>query len=120
MELPKTDTLHYLRQHMMTYKMSKTVIIFLLIFSNSVLATELPALHTNDTSSIDRSIVFEPIEGQYSSMRIPALVMTKKGTLLAFAAGRIESGSDWADMDLVMKRSEDGGQTWGPLQVVAE
>jgi len=46
-------------------------------------------------------------------------VLTKKGTLLAFAAGRIESGSDWADMDLIMKRSEDGGQTWGPLQIVA-
>src|SRR5690606_40862201 len=72
-----------------------------------------------DSSLVNRTVVFEPIDGQYSSMRIPALVMTKKGTLLAFAAGRIESGSDWADMDLVMKRSEDGGETWGPLQVVA-
>ncbi len=64
--------------------------------------------------------VFEPTPGQYSSTRIPALVLTKKGTLLAFAAGRIESASDWADMDLLVRRSEDGGSTWAPIQVVAE
>lgn len=64
--------------------------------------------------------VFDPEVHPYSSLRIPALVVSKKGTLLAFAAGRIDSGSDWADMDLVMRRSEDGGRTWEPLQVVAE
>lgn len=71
-------------------------------------------------ATTDTTTVFEPKEGQYSSMRIPALVMTQQETLLAFAAGRMESASDWADMDLVMKRSEDGGKTWGPLQVVAQ
>ncbi|MGK6353048.1 sialidase family protein [Parapedobacter sp. DT-150] len=65
-------------------------------------------------------VVFEPTAGAYSSTRIPALVLTKKGTLLAFAAGRIESASDWADMDLLLRRSEDGGSTWSPIQVVAE
>lgn len=65
-------------------------------------------------------VVFEPREGEYSSTRIPALVLTKKGTLLAFAAGRIESASDWADMDLLLRRSEDGGKTWSAAQVVAE
>jgi sialidase-1 len=65
-------------------------------------------------------VVFEPKAGEYSSTRIPALVLTKKGTLLAFAAGRIESASDWADMDLLLRRSEDGGNTWGAIQVVAE
>ncbi len=105
---------------MITYNINKIATLFLLICSHSLLASELSVSHTTDTSLVNQSIVFEPIEGQYSSMRIPALVVTKKGTLLAFAAGRIESGSDWADMDLVMKRSEDGGQTWGPLQVVAQ
>jgi len=69
----------------------------------------------------DESVtVFAPADGAYSSTRIPALVLTRKGTLLAFAAGRIESASDWADMDLLLRRSEDGGNTWGPVQVVAE
>jgi len=70
----------------------------------------------SDSTSI---VVFDPAIHPYSSLRIPALVVSKRGTLLAFAAGRIDSGSDWADMDLVMRRSEDGGRTWGPLQVVA-
>lgn len=68
----------------------------------------------------DSVVVFEPKTGEYSSTRIPALVLTKKGTLLAFAAGRIESASDWADMDLLLRRSEDGGTTWSAVQVVAE
>jgi len=68
----------------------------------------------------DSVVVFEPVAGRYSSLRIPALVISKKGTLLAFAAGRIESGSDWADMDLLLKRSEDKGKTWGDIQVVAK
>ncbi len=68
---------------------------------------------------VETSIVFEPVTGQYSSMRIPALVATKKGSLLAFCEGRISSASDWADMDLLMRRSTDGGKTWGEVVVIA-
>jgi sialidase-1 len=52
----------------------------------------------------------------YPHFRIPAAVVTTKGTLLAFAEGR--TGGDSGDIDLVCKRSTDGGKTWGPLQVV--
>jgi sialidase-1 len=69
--------------------------------------------------NIESTTVFEPIQGQYASMRIPALVMTKKGTLLAFCEGRISSASDWSDMDLLMRRSTDGGKTWEPHVVIA-
>ncbi|MEX0701526.1 MAG: sialidase family protein [Planctomycetales bacterium] len=44
--------------------------------------------------------------------RIPAIVLTKKGTLLAFAEHRLQS-SDHGNVDLVVKRSSDGGKTWG-------
>jgi len=64
--------------------------------------------------------VFNPVDHPYSSVRIPALVITESGTLLAFAAGRINSGSDWADMDLILRRSHDRGNTWEPLQIVAK
>ena len=63
-------------------------------------------------------IVFEP-DSNYASMRIPALVMTNKGTLLAFCEARIGTASDWADMDLALRRSTDGGKTWGLVQVLA-
>jgi sialidase-1 len=62
--------------------------------------------------------VFEP-NGEYASMRIPALVMSKKGTLMAFTEARIGTSSDWADMDLLLRRSTDNGKTWQPMQVIA-
>lgn len=71
------------------------------------------------TSLVDSAMLFEPAPGTYTSMRIPALILTQKGTLLAFAAGRAGNGSDWAEMDLVMKRSVDGGRSWSALTVVA-
>jgi sialidase-1 len=56
----------------------------------------------------------------YACFRIPAIVRTTDGTLLAFAEGRVLNCGDAADIDIVLKRSTDGGLTWGPLQVVNE
>ncbi|MFD0382088.1 hypothetical protein ACFQ2B_05625 [Streptomyces stramineus] len=58
--------------------------------------------------------------GPYSCFRIPALVTTARGTLLAFAEGRKGNCGDATDIDLVLKRSTDGGRTWGPLLIVDE
>ncbi|MGW1376422.1 sialidase family protein [Streptomyces sp. NPDC002446] len=55
----------------------------------------------------------------YTSFRIPAVVRARSGAVLAFAEGRVASAADWGDIDIVLKRSPDGGRTWGPLQVVA-
>ncbi|MET8228891.1 sialidase family protein [Streptomyces sp. NPDC005301] len=56
----------------------------------------------------------------YACFRIPAVVRTTEGTLLAFAEGRVLNCGDSADIDIVVKRSTDGGRTWGPLRVVNE
>ena len=52
----------------------------------------------------------------YNNIRIPAICSTKEGTLLAFAEGR-EAG-DKGDIDLIMRRSEDEGKTWGRIDVI--
>ena len=62
--------------------------------------------------------LFESGTDGYHTFRIPAIVTTKKGTLLAFAEGRRNSTSDTGDIDLVLKRSEDGGKTWSGLSVI--
>jgi sialidase-1 len=55
----------------------------------------------------------------YPAYRIPAILATSRGTLLAFAEGRATL-RDHAENDLVLKRSFDRGDTWTPLMVVAE
>ncbi|MFF3360601.1 sialidase family protein [Streptomyces misionensis] len=57
--------------------------------------------------------------GGYAAYRIPALVSTRRGTVLAFAEGRRDGSGDSGDIDVVLRRSTDGGRTWGPLAVVA-
>ncbi|MEZ5400968.1 MAG: sialidase family protein [Bryobacteraceae bacterium] len=59
-------------------------------------------------------------EDGYHSYRIPALLRTRKGALLAFCEARKNSRSDSGDIDLVMKRSTDGGRTWSAQQVIAD
>lgn len=56
----------------------------------------------------------------YNTFRIPAIIATRKGTLLAFAEGRKNSSSDTGDIDMVMKRSEDNGKTWSKLEVLRD
>ncbi|MGW1022272.1 sialidase family protein [Streptomyces sp. NPDC002577] len=66
------------------------------------------------------SVPFRGGRERYVSFRIPAVVLTKKGTVLAFCEGRVGSREDHGNIDIVLKRSTDGGRTWGPLQVAAQ
>lgn len=56
----------------------------------------------------------------YHTYRIPALIVTKKGTLLAFCEARKNSSADHGDIDLAMRRSTDGGRTWGKMTIIAD
>ena len=60
-----------------------------------------------------------PAEGR-PIHRIPSLVVTPKGTVLAFADRRKAGRGDWGkETDVVLKRSLDGGRTWVPTQTLA-
>lgn len=59
-------------------------------------------------------------EGGYHTYRIPAIVATKKNTLLAFAEGRRGGAGDAGNIDLLLRRSFDRGKTWQPVQTVAD
>ena len=64
--------------------------------------------------------VFESGKNGYHTFRIPAVVRGGDGEILAFAEGRKTSAADHGDIDLVLRRSTDGGKTWGDLRLVAE
>jgi hypothetical protein len=62
--------------------------------------------------------LFEAGADGYALYRIPGIVVTKKGTVLACCEARKNDKGDWGPIDVVMRRSTDGGRTWGPRQQV--
>lgn len=56
----------------------------------------------------------------YHTFRIPSLLVTSRGAILAFCEGRTHGRGDSGDIDLVLRRSTDGGASWGPLQRVID
>lgn len=82
-----------------------------------LVAISLPA---RAEESLTRTDVFVSGTEGYHTFRIPSLIVSNRGTLLAFAEGRKSNRADHGDVDLVLKRSSDGGKTWGPLQLVHE
>jgi sialidase-1 len=65
-----------------------------------------------------RQVLFEAEKDGYYIYRIPSIVATKEGSLLAFCAARKGGGGDWDPIDIVMRRSADNGKTWSQMQVV--
>jgi sialidase-1 len=62
--------------------------------------------------------VFEAGKDGYHTFRIPSIIVSPKGTLIAVCEGRKNSRGDSGDIDLVMKRSLDNGATWSQVQVI--
>ena len=69
---------------------------------------------------IEHTDVFKAGEGGYHSYRIPTIVTAADGSLTVFAEARKDNRGDpgYGDIDLVTKRSTDGGKTWGPMAVL--
>lgn len=63
--------------------------------------------------------LFEQKQAGFFSYRIPGLVVTAKGTVLAYCEARKFTGSDWDEIEQHLRRSTDGGRTWSPVQKVA-
>ena len=74
---------------------------------------------TEDTNLVQSDIFVSGREG-YHTYRIPALLVTRAGTLLAFCEGRVSDAGDHGTIHLLLRRSEDNGHTWSRQQVVWE
>ncbi len=64
--------------------------------------------------------VFEAGKDGHKSYRIPAVIRLPDGDLLAFCEGRVNNAGDFGDINIVMKRSADGGKTWAPQQTIVD
>lgn len=67
----------------------------------------------------EQTDLFVSGRGDYHTYRIPALIATPRGVLLAFCEGRRHGRGDSGAIDLLLRRSRDGGATWDPPRVVA-
>ena len=72
---------------------------------------------------LDKQNIFSAGRGGYDLYRIPGIVATAKGTVLAYCEARDlpekRTGADWAKIDILMRRSTDDGNTWSaPRQLV--
>ncbi|QNE18865.1 exo-alpha-sialidase [Kribbella qitaiheensis] len=63
-------------------------------------------------------VVFDPAGSGYHTFRIPAVV-ARGEWVFAFCEGRLRSAADAGEIEVVLRRSRDGGRTWLPLQVVS-
>jgi sialidase-1 len=72
------------------------------------------------TSDLRQTDIFVDGTDGYFAYRIPSLLVTKTGVLLAFCEGRKRNRADAGDIDLLLKRSTDGGKTWRAQTVVWE
>lgn len=69
------------------------------------------ALAASEKEPVD---LFTAKAGGYALYRIPGIVTTRSNTVLAYCEARRHTGSDWDDIDLLIRRSTDGGRTFGP------
>ncbi len=90
-------------------------------FKNYILASwesNAPLYLTAPAPQFDHNDVFVGGHDGYHTYRIPTLVVTKEGTVLAFCEGRRNGAGDVGDIDLLVKRSLDEGRTWEPQQLI--
>ena len=68
---------------------------------------------------IEKLDLFKAGEGGYKQQHIPGVVVTAKGTVLAWCEAR-RKGGDWDSIDVLLRRSTDDGKTWSEAQKIAD
>ena len=67
-----------------------------------------------------KSDLFEAGKEGYGQFRIPGIIVTKNGVVLAYCEARRNASTDWGQIDVMLRRSTDGGLTWSPMKKIIE
>jgi len=71
---------------------------------------------------LEKSDLFTAGDGGFKLFHIPGIVVTAKGTVLAWCEARkkgANEGGDWDQIEIVLKRSTDEGRTWSDFKSIA-
>lgn len=85
--------------------LARPLVAFALVALVSVAPAAAPQLEKVD--------LFEAGTNGYALYRIPGIVTTRRGTVLAYCEARKSDRGDWGTIDILLRRSTDGGKTWG-------
>lgn len=83
----------------------------------SMLLTPVAALCASP--AIHRMDLFESGKDGYALYRIPGIVITPKGSLLAYCEARKSSRGDWGTIDIMLRRSTDHGRSFSPRRIIS-
>ncbi len=72
-----------------------------------------------DGASLEKTDIFRSGDNGVALFRIPGIVVTTKGTVLAYCEARRNARSDWGEIEVHLRRSVDAGKTWGPPRQIA-
>ena len=89
----------------------------------SIILTSLAALAFTSAAGqqpepVLTEVLFRKGDAGVHTYRIPSLIQAADGSIVAFAEARQNGGGDTGDIDLVARRSTDGGKTWGEIITV--
>ena len=99
------------------FQLARTFALGFLLAAAAV-ATGIPAQAAEPL--LEKSDLFTAGTEEYAIYRIPGLVVTAKGTVLAYCEARRVGTTDWDTIDIMLRRSTDGGKTWSPRQKISD
>ena len=94
--------------------MKRVALLLLFIFGLCYVTSCIDA----ERESVFWSHVWKNSDPSYNNFRIPSIIVTQNETVLIFCEGR--SGGDASDIDLLVRRSDDNGQSWSRQSIVWE
>jgi sialidase-1 len=68
---------------------------------------------------LEKTNLFTEAADGFRLYRIPGIVVTAKGSVLAYCEARKFTVADRGEIEIHLRRSTDGGRTWSPAQQVA-
>jgi choline dehydrogenase-like flavoprotein len=87
-----------------------------MLLSLSILILASAAVLNAAEPVLEKTDLFLAGQDGYKLYRIPGIVVTERGTVLAYCEARKSDSGDWGPIDVLLRRSTDGGRTWQPRQ----